>query len=68
MPGTVIRVEAVLGQVVEAGSVVVVLEAMKMEHPVKAPHTGTVAELDATPGQAVELGTVLAVVSQEPAA
>ena len=68
MPGTVIRVEAVLGQVVAAGTVVVVLEAMKMEHPVKAPHTGTVVELDAKPGQAVELGTVLAVVSQDPAA
>jgi len=68
MPGTVIRVETVLGQVVEAGATVVVLEAMKMEHPVKAPHTGTVVELDAKPGQAVELGTVLAVVSQESAA
>jgi propionyl-CoA carboxylase alpha chain len=68
MPGTVIRVETVLGQIVEAGTVVVVLEAMKMEYPVKAPHTGTVVELDAKPGQAVELGTVLAVVSQEPAA
>jgi propionyl-CoA carboxylase alpha chain len=68
MPGTVIRVEAVLGQVVDAGTVVVVLEAMKMEHPVKTPQTGTVVQLDAVPGQAVELGTVLAVVSQEPAA
>jgi propionyl-CoA carboxylase alpha chain len=68
MPGTVIRVESVLGQVVKAGTVVVVLEAMKMEHPIKAPHAGTVVELDAKPGEAVELGTVLAVVSQEPAA
>jgi biotin carboxyl carrier protein len=68
MPGTVIRVETARGQIVEAGDIVVVLEAMKMEHPVKAPHTGTVVELDAKPGQAVELGTVLAVVSQEPAA
>ena len=68
MPGTVIRVETVLGQAVQTGAVVVVLEAMKMEHAVRAPHTGTVVELDAKPGQAVELGTVLAVVSQESAA
>jgi propionyl-CoA carboxylase alpha chain len=42
--------------------VFVVLEAMKMEHPVRAPHAGVVAELGVSAGQVVEMGTVLAVV------
>jgi biotin carboxyl carrier protein len=42
-----------------------VLEAMKMEHTVSAPHGGTVTEVRAAPGQAVGMGAVLAVV-QEP--
>ncbi|MCW2616745.1 MAG: carbamoyl-phosphate synthase subunit [Frankiales bacterium] len=69
MNGTVIRVEAEVGQVVTAGTVIVVLEAMKMEHVVKAPHDGTITVLDATVGGAVDLGHVLAVVSEadEPA-
>jgi biotin carboxyl carrier protein len=50
------------GQPVAAGAVVVVLEAMKMEHAVRAPHDGIVATLSATVGQTVETGEVLAVV------
>jgi propionyl-CoA carboxylase alpha chain len=41
---------------------VVVLDAMKMEHSVCAPHDGTVAEIGVAVGQAVDVGTVLAVV------
>ena len=44
------------------GTAVVVLEAMKMEHSVRAPHDGIVAEVAVTAGQQVDLGTVLAVV------
>ncbi|WP_448628288.1 acetyl/propionyl/methylcrotonyl-CoA carboxylase subunit alpha [Geodermatophilus sp. URMC 64] len=62
MPGTVVRVEVAEGQEVAAGTVVVVLEAMKMEHAVRAPHDGVVASLSATVGQAVDTGHVLAVV------
>jgi propionyl-CoA carboxylase alpha chain len=64
MNGTVIRVEAEVGQQVTAGTVVLVLEAMKMEHAIKAPHDGTVSALDATVGQAVDLGHVLVVVAE----
>ena len=62
MPGTVVRVEARLGEAVHAGQVLVVLEAMKMEHPVRSPHEGTLAQLNVSTGQTVDMGTVLAVV------
>jgi acetyl/propionyl-CoA carboxylase alpha subunit len=64
MPGTVVRVEVAEGQPVRAGAVVVVLEAMKMEHAVRAPHDGVVASLPASVGAAVDTGSVLAVVSE----
>ena len=62
MPGTVVRVEARLGDSVHAGQVLVVLEAMKMEHSVRTPHEGTLARLNVSAGQSVDMGTVLAVV------
>jgi propionyl-CoA carboxylase alpha chain len=62
MPGTVARVEARPGDSVRAGQVLVVLEAMKMEHQVRAPLDGRLAELSVSVGQAVDQGTVLAVV------
>jgi len=62
MPGTVVRVETRAGDAVRAGQILVVLEAMKMEHSVVAPHDGTVTTLAATLGQSVDQGTVLAVV------
>jgi propionyl-CoA carboxylase alpha chain len=65
MPGTVVGVAVEAGQQVEAGQVVLVLEAMKMQHRVNAPHAGTVTEIDVTPGQQVAAGEVLAVVEQE---
>jgi acetyl/propionyl-CoA carboxylase alpha subunit len=61
MPGTVVRVECQVGEAVRAGQVLVVLEAMKMEHSVRAPHDGTLAELRVSAGQSVDLGTVLVV-------
>jgi len=53
------------GDVVQAGQVVVILEAMKMEHAVTAPHDGVVADLDVRQGDQVTRGQRLAVV--EPA-
>jgi propionyl-CoA carboxylase alpha chain len=66
MPGSVVRVEAAVGDAVTAGQVLVVLEAMKMEHSVRAPHDGVVAEIDVSAGQQVDQGTVLAVLSEDP--
>ncbi len=62
MPGTVVRVAVEAGAEVAAGDVVLVLEAMKMQHTVTAPHAGTVDEIRVAPGSQVAAGEVLAVV------
>ena len=62
MPGTVTQVAVAIGDSVTEGQVLLVLEAMKMEHPVRAPASGTVTALTAVVGQQVEPGAVLAVV------
>ncbi|HYJ27605.1 MAG TPA: biotin/lipoyl-containing protein, partial [Nocardioides sp.] len=63
MPGTVVAVKVEAGGEVAAGDVVLVLEAMKMQHTVTAPHDGTVAEINVEPGSQVASGEVLAVVA-----
>ena len=63
MPGTVVAVEVAAGAEVAAGDVVLVLEAMKMQHTVTAPHDGTVTEINVEPGSQVASGEVLAVVA-----
>ncbi|GAA4535934.1 biotin carboxylase N-terminal domain-containing protein [Pseudonocardia xishanensis] len=65
MPGTVVRVAAEVGQQVEEGAVIVVFEAMKMEHSVRAPVSGTVAELTVEVGDTVESGEILAVIEAD---
>jgi propionyl-CoA carboxylase alpha chain len=67
MPGTVVRVAVEAGAEVAAGDVVLVLEAMKMQHTVTAPHAGTVTEINIEPGAQVASGEVLAVVATEQA-
>jgi acetyl-CoA/propionyl-CoA carboxylase biotin carboxyl carrier protein len=59
MQGTIVKVAVADGQRVEAGELVVVLEAMKMENPVTAHKAGTVTGLAVSPGAAVTQGTVL---------
>ncbi|MEK9735881.1 MAG: biotin/lipoyl-containing protein, partial [Candidatus Nanopelagicales bacterium] len=59
MQGTVVKVAVEDGQKVEAGDLIVVLEAMKMEQPLNAHKAGTVTGLDATVGATVPTGTVL---------
>jgi acetyl-CoA/propionyl-CoA carboxylase biotin carboxyl carrier protein len=63
MPGTVTVVKVAVGDEVTAGQGLVVVEAMKMEHVISAPHDGTVTELDVTPGTTVAMDQVLAVVA-----
>ena len=59
MQGTIVKVAVADGQTVEAGELLLVLEAMKMENPVTAHKAGTVTGLAATPGETVTQGTVL---------
>jgi propionyl-CoA carboxylase alpha chain len=61
MPGTVVRTEVTLGQMVMKGAAIVVLEAMKMEHVIRAPADGIVRDLRVEAGQTVDVGVVLAV-------
>jgi acetyl-CoA carboxylase biotin carboxyl carrier protein len=61
--GTVWKVEVSVGQVVQAGEVLVILESMKMEMPIEAPEAGTVKEIRCQPNQAVNEGDVLVVLA-----
>ena len=61
MPGRVVRVLANKGDSVQAGSGIVVVEAMKMQNEVRSPKDGTVKELLACEGMNVNAGDVLAV-------
>ena len=63
MPGSVVRIEVAEGTPVTAGMPIVVLEAMKMEHTVRAPADGMVSGISVRVGTQVETGQVLAVVS-----
>ncbi|MCB0876248.1 MAG: acetyl/propionyl-CoA carboxylase subunit alpha [Solirubrobacterales bacterium] len=62
MPGKVIKLAVAAGAEVEAGDVVVVLEAMKMEHELTAPSAGTVSAVAVGEGDQVDAGTPLAVI------
>ncbi|HXY26854.1 MAG TPA: carboxyl transferase domain-containing protein, partial [Acidimicrobiales bacterium] len=57
--GTVLRVDVAPGDTVAAGTTLVVLEAMKMEHPVEAATAGRVDAVAVAPGDAVQSGDVL---------
>ena len=59
-PGKVLKVVASVGQAVNAGDNIIILESMKMEIPVVAPQDGTVASIDTSEGASVENGDTLA--------
>jgi acetyl-CoA/propionyl-CoA carboxylase biotin carboxyl carrier protein len=63
MQGTVLAVEVAEGDEVQAGQVVCIVEAMKMENEVHAHRAGRVSELSVAPGQPVKTGQVICVVS-----
>ncbi|EME53319.1 biotin carboxylase N-terminal domain-containing protein [Amycolatopsis decaplanina] len=65
MPGTVLVVKAAAGDVVSAGTPLVVVEAMKMEHTITAPIDGVVSELPVRVGQQVALDETVAVVTPQ---
>ncbi len=59
MPATVAAVNVAPGQQVSRGDVLVTLEAMKMELPIRAPRDGRVARVACQPGQLVQAGVAL---------
>jgi propionyl-CoA carboxylase alpha chain len=67
MPGKVLEVRTAVGHAVVAGGVLVVLEAMKMEHRITAPWDGMVSVVHVEVGHQVELGAPLLVVDPVPA-
>jgi acetyl-CoA carboxylase biotin carboxyl carrier protein len=59
--GTVWKIECEVGQSVDEGDTLVILESMKMEMPVEAEDSGTVSEIRCEEGQSVSEGDVLVV-------
>ena len=59
--GTVWKIEVGVGDEVDEGDTVVILESMKMEMPVEAEDAGTVSEIRCEEGQSVQEGDVLVV-------
>ena len=65
LPGTVAAVRVAVGDQVSAGQELLVIEAMKMQHVVRADQSGRVAALPVTAGAVVEVGAVLAVLADD---
>ena len=59
MPGTILDVKVSVGDSVSSGSVLCILEAMKMENEIVAPQDGTVASVNVSKGDSVEAGQVI---------
>jgi biotin carboxyl carrier protein len=65
MPGTIRKVHVAEGDQVAKGQVLLVLEAMKMEHAIRAPHAGRVLRLAFAEGDLVDSGAELAQVAAD---
>jgi Acetyl/propionyl-CoA carboxylase, alpha subunit len=59
MPGTIVSVSVKEGQTIKQGDVLLILEAMKMENEIMAPHDAVVAAIHVNKGDSVESGTPL---------
>ena len=59
MQSTVVKIAVSVGDSINAGDTVIVLEAMKMEQPMSSPKTGVVKAIGASVGETVGAGTVL---------
>ena len=63
MPGNILKINVTVGQKVNEGETLLVLEAMKMENEIAAPKAGTVAQIIVSNGAVVETGAPLVVIS-----
>lgn len=64
MPGAVVRVLVAVGDTVQEGQPVIVVEAMKMENEFKAGISGTVAGIHVAAGDAIDSGTLLVTIEE----
>jgi len=64
MPGTIVDIKVSVGDKVEANSVVVVLEAMKMENEIVTPSSGTIASINVSKGASVNTDDILVTLSE----
>ena len=63
MQGTIVKILVEVGQAIEAGQAVVVLEAMKMENQINAEKTGTVKEIKVEVGAKVGAGDIVVIIA-----
>ena len=62
MPGNILKVNVTAGQAVKSGTVLCVLEAMKMENEIMAPKDGTITQVLVSKGSTVDTGAPLVVI------
>ena len=62
MPGLIIKIDKKAGERVEAGEVLFVLEAMKMQNELHAKRAGVIKQINVKPGESVEMRQVLAII------
>ena len=65
MQGTVLSVAVTEGELVEAGRVICIVEAMKMENEVRAHRAGTVSDLAVEAGQPVTTGQIICLITRD---
>ena len=64
IPGLVVAVRTALGDEVQDGQALIIVEAMKMQMELKAPRAGHILQIEVTPGQEVRQGQTLAVIGE----
>jgi len=62
IPGKILSVEVTVGNSVNEGDTVCVIEAMKMENPILAPVKGSITQVGVSPNQVVKTGQLIAVI------
>ena len=65
MAGNVWKITAAVGDTVEDGDTVVILESMKMEIPIESEYDGTITEICVAEGDAIQDGAVIAIVEED---
>tara|TARA_B100001248_G_scaffold106393_1_gene79320 strand:- start:103 stop:501 length:399 start_codon:yes stop_codon:yes gene_type:complete len=62
IPGKIVTIEVAVGQDIEEGKVILILEAMKMQNEIQAPISGTVTSVNCEEGQSIEANVPLVVI------